>query len=362
MRDLHDIRSAAAAHGSWSLINERDEEIYREFSAKAELDEFSYERNWAFLTQETRHLGLKRITQDAMWFAVIRYDESPYVFVFPPVGRGRYRARDVRAIDSELRELAGRRVIFRKVNDQHFAEIMQLQEARSVDASVFTDARDVPEDVKPQVVVGVDASVARAGGHFMQVRNHIRRFTEDQRPKAVRLSKSNPRDVHTLVARWNDEGRAHFRSMEDAGLEEAPANAGAYTIFAERFAERVDDVNYFGRIVYVGDEPAGFVFAGRTSPQSAGLYGSMSLTKFRGASEFLLSCILTDLQAAGVRYLNMGGSETDQLFRFKSKFHVVALRSAFDVTLDPRPGGGAACAADSAQQRGRLELGAQVGD
>jgi hypothetical protein len=337
MRDAgavrNDLETMHERASGWSLIRPEDEALYLRISQQEEPDVESYEGSWAFLTQETRNLGMKRVKNGVLWVAVIRYDASPFVFVFPPVGSRRYCARDVRSIDAQLRALTGRRVVFRKVAGLQFVDIMRLQEAVSLQSDHFTDPRDIPEDVRPQVIIAVDESLAREGTHFMKIRNHLRRFIEDRHPRVELLSPGNSCDVGRLVKRWNDEGRSHFQATPGCPAEPVSANEGAYTIFAERFANQIDGQHLFGRMVYVDWEPVGFAFAGRTSDTGAALYSSLTLTRFRGASEFLITCILEDLQRAGIRHLNLGGAETDKLFRFKSKFHVVSLRPAFDVEL-----------------------------
>jgi Phosphatidylglycerol lysyltransferase, C-terminal len=319
---------------AWCRVDATDHSIFDQYAAQAPQDLYSYERSWAYYRQETRHLGLRRELDDNLWIAVIRYDDSPFVFVFPPIGPNGYRAATVRLIAAELRALTGRRVIFRKVTDRGLVEIARLGEAVCIDPREFTDSRDVPEDVNPQIVIDVATSLAQVGSDFMRIRNHIRRFVVEREPAVQGLSGANVGDVKRLVQRWNEEGRDHFDSRRASTSAVAVANEGAYTIFSDSFHNAIDDQTYFAHLVYVGGDVAGFVFAGRTSDQSAALYASLALTCYRGSSEFLIQTLLGSLARAGIRYLNMGGSETINLFRYKSKFAFAALRPAFDLELE----------------------------
>jgi hypothetical protein len=330
-------------HTPWSRLCREDEVLYQNLAGGSDIDSFAYEANWAFAAQEARNLGMKRLHNGTLWVAVLRYDESPFVFVLPPIGGAGYRMRDVRAVESELRELTGRRVIFRKVFGQGLVELMRAQEAAIVAPSTFADSRDLPEDVRPQIIIDVVASLAAEGRSFVKLRNQIRHFTAKHVPRVSALSPENLRDARDLVASWVHEGRAPCGEVGDR-LPEPPNDVffeedliAANGFFAQTFADRIDHRVFFGQLVYVTGSAVAFTFAGRTSARGAALYTSLSLSEFRGASEYAISCMLSALRDAGVSHLNLGGAENDALFRFKTKFHVTHVREAYDVELKVEP-------------------------
>jgi hypothetical protein len=187
--------------------------------------------------------------------------------------------------------------------------------------------------VYPQVIVDVAATRRCALGDFKKVRNQIVRFRQN-RPVARTLTPEIVPDVVKLIGAWNDlYDRRHTGASST--LANLKGDNSAYSVFAERFAKRIDCKTYFSRLIYVADAAVGFSFAGRISPRAAALYSSVSLTSYRGVSEYLLMDLLDELASADIEFLNMGGSETRGLFEFKSKFAISQLRQCIDTEYYP---------------------------
>jgi hypothetical protein len=166
----------------------------------------------------------------------------------------------------------------------------------------------------------------------MKVRNHLRYFSRNN-PATKALVPDRVEDVARLIAKWDTE--YHRRRGPFSGApSEQEVDCSAYTVFAHRFSDRIDGRQYFGKIIYVGADAVGFTLAGRISARAAALYSSISLTSYRGASEYLLCELLHELSSAGIDSLNMGGSETKGLFDFKNKFCIRELRHCYDAEYD----------------------------
>jgi len=67
------------------------------------------------------------------------------------------------------------------------------------------------------------------------------------------------------------------------------------------------------------ESPVGFFFVERLDKESAGLYAGVVSRSHPGLPEYLRVCMMSRLQEAGIRFLNLGGSETESLHAFKRK-------------------------------------------
>ncbi len=82
--------------------------------------------------------------------------------------------------------------------------------------------------------------------------------------------------------------------------------------------------DYFAYVLYVSGMPTGFVVADRNGRESVGVYANMANYRdFPGMSEFLLLDLFERAASAGYKTAYLGGSETQEVFRFKEKFQPV---------------------------------------
>jgi hypothetical protein len=322
----------ALASLGWVRITADDEELYQYYYDKS-ADQLSYENNWAFVCQESRFFGIRYHHSGLLLTAVLKYDASPFLFVFPPLCADNISVNEISKITRRLKVSAETRVILRKLPDWLFSLVMNSGMFVQVMPDVFHHPRDCPEDIKPQVIINVGPSLACAAARFARIRNHIRHFRQVYTPKVKDLSYDLVEDVVTLVERWNLERNEQWRRKLDTDIVSMSVDTAAYVVFARTFAGRIDKQRYFAKVVYVNGIASGFIFVGRTARHSAALYSSISLTSFRGSAEYLLQEVLAELVTADITLLNLGGAETDGLFRFKAKFDVSALRQSYDAEL-----------------------------
>lgn len=321
----------------WKPLTAAKELSYARYFASSD-DAESYENSWAFVAQETRAGGWTLETKGALLTATIKSPDSPFVFMLPPIwDRNTASALEVAhtmlGAAGPLARLTGRRIIARKMPSDLYGAMHKATGCVTVEPRTFTCSNDVPEDIYPQVVVPTDTTLQ--GARFMRLRGHIHSFVRTCAPVVRQLAADNIEDVRSLVASWrkdyDDRVLGQGRVFD---VDRLSADGSAYTYLAERFAHRVDGKRYISFLVYTASgHPVGFGFAVRLSPTTAALYGSLTATEYRGASEFLITTMFEQLAEVGVRYLNMGGSETEGLFRFKSKFGAVRLRPSFDVEI-----------------------------
>lgn len=314
----------------WVPVTHQDELLYADFFARSS-DTFSYENSWAFISQETRLCGIRYLRDGLLLTAVRRYWESPFIFIFPPLGPSQIFAHKISTIAAELATASGKRIVLRKLPRHIFDVAINTGSFVHLPSDVFWDSRDLPEDINPQVILDINAAITCDGSHSAKIRNHLAHFSNHYNPRTEDLSQCKVNEVISLIHQWN---KAYRVRDGHAMLLPSPAPMGidisAYTVFVNIFSARIDRENYFSKVIYIGDSAVGFTFAARTSPQTAALYSNISLIEYRGSSEYLTMELLTELHSRGIKWLNMGGSETKGLFDFKTKFCVKDLLPCFD--------------------------------
>ena len=316
----------------WTTITSDDEMLYSSFFARTE-DPFLYENNWAFFSQEARFGGIKYVRNDVLLTGVIRHPASLYLFLFPPLGSIESYLKHIPTIAATLSSKTKKRIVLRKLPPYLVDGVLTSGPFTLLSPDVFVHPRDVPEDVYPQAIIDVAATRRCAAGNFMKVRNHLVRFRNNA-PISKTLTPELVPDVVTLIRAWND---LYYRrhTCNSSTPADASVDNSAYSVFAETFASRIDQNKYFSRLIYVGGDAVGFAFAGRISTRAAALYSSISLTNYRGSSEYLLMDLFDQLADTGIEFVNMGGSETRGLFEFKSKFATRELRQCYDMEYTP---------------------------
>lgn len=317
----------------WSTVTPQDEPLYGLYFTRS-TDPFSYENNWAFITQEVRVGGLKLEDHGMLLTAVVKAHDSPFIFILPPCGDTRDFGAHIVGTAAELVKDSGKRVVLRKLPTELCERVVQTSKFTVLPASAFGHPRDVPEDQFPQVVIDVPATLEMYGSRYRRMRNDLRYFEGQCRPEVLDLHPLNCQEVTEFVHAWCRE--YNFRHGSGSGADEAVIiDPTAYSILAEQFASAIDNNNYFAKLVRVGGRLAAFTLAGRSGADCAAQYANLSLLRVRGCSEFLLFELLRELWRADISYLNLGGAETEGQFQFKKKFDVRLIKESFEVEYTP---------------------------
>lgn len=319
-------------HG-WSPITKHDEPLYASYFAQSD-EPYSYEQNWAFITQETRLGGMKYEDNGMLLTAVTKANDSPFIFILPPYGNTHHFSARIEGRLTELSKASAKRLVLRKLSKELCERVLLTKKFTVLPASEFTHPRDVPEDKFPQIVLDVSGTLAMQGSKYRRLRNDLKYFARQCKPEVLDLNPSNCKDVMHLIRDWCQN--YNHKNESGLSLSEPPiVDLTAYTILADEFASVIDNSEYFAKLVYVGGRLAAFTLAGRSGPYCAAQYVNLSLLRVRGCSEFMLFALLHELSHADVSYLNLGGAETEGQFLYKSKFDVRLVKQSFEVEYIP---------------------------
>ena len=315
---------------NWSVLTEQDETLFQPYFNRPGL-EHSYENNWLFVLQEMRNGAFKYCDGNNLVIAASKYDESPFIFVFPPWGTFDTFACKVNSIAQHLASVTGKQVVFRKVSEDRVGLLRANARLSTVAPSRFTNPRDIPEDTYPQVIIDIHDSIQCHGSHFVKIRNHVRFFKEHYHPTFADLTGENLDEVVYAIKGWQQQYELRKANETDNNPDIPKVDVTAYTCLAEKFSSRTDAVDYYSVVLYALGQPVGFALAGRTSGEDAALYCSVCKTGIRGGAESLHLRMLDRLSNGGIRYLNLGGAENEGLHNFKKKFAVHRMRATFDL-------------------------------
>lgn len=314
----------------WSALSGADESLFRRYISK-HAPPFSYEQNWAYITQQTRLHGMKNLSRRVLSAALIKDPTSPFAFLLAPIGEEAEVLKQLPTLAKGLAGTSGRRVVLRKAPVE-WEDKLRQGGFRKILPEAFTLAADYPEDVYPQVVLETDVSARMHLPRLEKVRRRLSHFNRTYNAQLATLSSEQAGDLKRLVDQWAAEHNE--RSL--GGDRGARADAAAYHVLIDAFAHRVDGETYFGLILFVAGVPVGFCFAERCGARSAALYASLAMLEIGGASEFMLVGFMDQLAQAGVRSINLGGSETGGLYRFKKKFDPITEIATVELEYRPR--------------------------
>jgi hypothetical protein len=327
---MFEVFNNLVAATQWCFIGDGDRELYSDYFDRND-DPYLYENNWAFVCQEARLAGVRYCDGDMLVSMVTKGVTSPNVILFAPLGDRRAFARTAGSLVAQVQELTGKRVVVRRVPPALRDALLQSGGFASFPVTSFTHACDVPEDVFPQTVIDTRRAAQLTGTVLQPLRNHINHVRRSHAVLVEDARSVQTSDIEELAARWQQQH--HERMVRQGNATVSEADASAYTTFLKHFGERLDDTEYFGRVLVIDGVLSGFAFAARTSPVCAALYASLCVLGVRGASEELIVGVVRALADAGVPFLNLGGAETKGLFDFKKKFCPVRLIESFDMQL-----------------------------
>lgn len=319
------------AANPWSRLSSADEPLFRRH-IRAHALPSSYEHCWAFITQQARLCGYKALHKGVLSVAAIKDPRSPFAFLLPPIGPSQAVLDQLPRLAARLVEMTERRVVLRKAPAAWEAEL-GLRGFRRVPPSAFAIAAEYPEDVYPQLVLDTAVAGGMAQPKLQKTRNQLNVLHRSHDAGVEVMCSRHRALLGQLIDRW--AGTRNRNAGGDADERGRIADPDAYHCLVNAFAHRVDDRSYFGLVMFVDEQPSGFCFAERSGPHSAALYASLAHRGVRGASEFLLVSFLSHLAGAGIRSINLGGSETLGLFRFKRKFAPAREISTVELEFEP---------------------------
>jgi hypothetical protein len=302
-------------------------------------DPLAYEQNWTYLRQALRNGGWV-IESPIGWLAVSKNYAGParHVAVVPLT---RHWARFLTAALSLCRRENCLPVMLKHVPPAHCPELCETGLMSIAETAAIPGGRlrfeELSEDRLPQILVNVsNGSWTRETGPYANVlgdlpygvglqtfRYHLRRFTRDrlvrsERVDTLSIASVNQSDAETAIESWMDSVRLRFSSRPDGdGADLDGCYRQPVVSLMDLAREAASEI--VGDLILVGGRPRGAWLGSRISAQCLGVYVLFADTRIRGLSDYALYLALRKARQCGSSFANLGGSELESLFFFKSR-------------------------------------------
>ncbi|HKA56084.1 MAG TPA: hypothetical protein VKJ47_20730 [Candidatus Binatia bacterium] len=334
---------------SISPIIAKDISLYRQFFSR-DGRASCYGNSWTYITQACRGLGLGYKYYDGDVLLSIGRHNGHYVIV-RPLGTIDHRFLDLLRF---LARASYRPVFVKKLFPDQVATLRHLGDFCPASAYAGDREQAVPgkyvwdggafadDDTYPELIYDIDLSSALE-------------LERSQWLAAYRLARADtPGTFHGhSPSRYHYELRRRVRQFSNlsihcrleeyhAGMEDGVRrfcadyfgvsrreNAAAYENTL-KLPQVTDCENHFFRFVAFVDgssAPSGFFVVERLDRLSAGSYASIISRRYPSLPEYLTTRVMQQLKGAGVRYLNVGGSESHGLHMFKKKYGPIEART-----------------------------------
>jgi hypothetical protein len=348
-KELYELQIDSRLTNYISPITERDILLYRHFFSR-DGRAACYGNSWTYITQACRGLGLGYKYYDDDVLLSLGWYRGHFVIVRP---LGNIDNRFAKLLKS-LKSAAHRPVFIKKLFPDQVATLQRLEDFCLASTYTRDNEQPVPggyvwdgsafadDDTYPELIYDLDLS--------LQLELTQSQWLAEYQPACPDSSSAF---YGKSLSRYLYECRRRVRQFSNLGLrcrlEEYHAsmensvrqfcadyfgvprgeNVAAYENMFELARETDRDHPFFRFVAFVDDSttPSGFFVIERLDRLSAGSYASIISRRYSGLSEYLTIQVMRQLKEAGVRYLNVGGSESSGLHTFKKKYGPIAERA-----------------------------------
>ncbi len=315
----------------------------------------AYEQSWLYVNQAMRRGGWVCTGSDG-WMAVARDYRGPGRHVaIVPISRdlGEFLSHAM----AELQSHGIKVETIKHIPEESLESVLSNASFVAFRHPVLTDNTyldDISEDRLPQVLINIDQDgwtrddsnyfkwieYIPTGPAAREFRYQIRRFCRLYLAKEVTFAKkpimdTEDRQIDKALSNWLDSVRKRFAQTERPQV----------CNFAACFVEPIKAVTAFSRecpreiigfVISLEDVPQALWIGTQVSQLCFSVNVLIANTSIVGLSDFTLYLAIREAQRLGLRWVNLGGSEIETLFRFKHKLcrgsqAPCQLRRVFDV-------------------------------
>ncbi len=308
-------------------IGPEDQELYTDFFRQEPVSEL-YANNWAYIIQACRGSGgLGHKYFDGTTLVSIGKHDGHYVLV-RPLGANPVAA--VQMLAKRLHKISKKPVYAKHVLPEQAADFKCIG---------FSDMRQYPwsaaspldDDTFPQVVVALDNIFRVEQKESRELRLRLNRFL-NYAAENLTLQEACFLFAPEL---YNPEKHLYQKTHAVRVLEKwASKNKelmDAYTNMIE-----YPPSEGFCYIMRIGIKARGFYVFGKIGERTVGCHATIAdYRQMPGLSEAALMKCFGSLHNKGIRRVNLGGSETEALYKFKLKFRPHELKEATHMVYLP---------------------------
>lgn len=323
-------------------ITENDAQLYSEFFQK-DKREFCYANSWFYLTQAVngvgKHsypLGFKYLTDNCLITVGIfesSFTKKMHFHIVNPLGEE--VTKNVDELAQALYNITETPVYIKKIEDSLVQELMEKStycqiEKKNDNLSPYSWHKDAPleDDTYPEIIIEINATL-NLPRKENQGKDKYHRFENRNKGNSIEwidVDENNIEDAKLIIKKFFKYKFKNFFIYMIKSFFRYKKNdistPDDYSNMITTIPQGEINKDYIKKIIYINKKPLAFVCTEQINHESChGLYANVCLyQESKWLSEYVMietSKLLNDL---GIRYLNMGGSETKGLDDFKRKF------------------------------------------
>jgi hypothetical protein len=311
------IEQIASKNKNITPLTQKDFPLFQKFFNR---ERHSYGNSWTYITQ-----GMYGIGKNNLGYKYYDGENLSAVCVYPKIEQpdvnvfywirpmGKTILEKIVDLSQNLLKNQGLPTYVKKIFKVQFD---YLQKKGFKDVSLFPWHSTCPseDDTYPEAILDIAktltlAETAKKNKRIYRSFQYYRHFLREAKIKLQTLW-DNPQIAKRILHDFFE-----FIKKRDE------KNVSKETDFYNLFVHHPKPTNTLANIVYIDGVPLGFYFLEKQNQQTASLYATITLRhQIHHLSEFIFFHLLYTLKNDGFLFLNLGGSETQSLDYFKSKF------------------------------------------
>lgn len=278
-----------------------------------------YSDHYAYITQSCRHLSKNGFFfEDDNLFVCIGFhcEKNSFVLVNPIAKTAAYHKSLIKLCQCIYRKHRNQ-IYIKHVFRNMFDLLLTKPDFYEISRFPWTDDCYKDDNTYPEVVIDLGKTIADEKGRIpvKKIRLRVNRFYNNTTKNPVLLAYEGGADVglgkavEGLIRRWSDYQESIVDSYANMIHHDIP-----------------DAISYVAKM---GEDIVGFFVFGRIGKDTVGAYANVCDAKHHpGISEVLfLEAGKRLYHEHDIAYVNLGGSEKKDLYRFKTKFSDMDIRT-----------------------------------
>lgn len=302
--------------GDISPISKNDIYLYDSFFKKELLP--NYANNWAYITQACRNLeklGYKFFNNKSL--ISIGYHNGHFVIVRP---MGEFAVETTKKIASHLYNFTGMPVYLKHLSEEQERELTKDKDFINMSLYPWHSEYPLDDDTFPQVVIDLKNIAGDA-------------INKPENAK-IRLRVNRFKNFYKSQLQFIQYSPIEYPLQKEVALDIVTRSSKDTTPYKNMIENPVSsDFNF---LLYMDEKPVGFYVFGNIGDNEVGCFANIcDYVNYPGLCEAALIKVFNSLYSSGIEKVNLGGSEIENLHRFKLKFNPSELKKTSHLVYKP---------------------------
>jgi hypothetical protein len=292
-------------------VSHADQRILQRFCEKSN-EGFSHGNNPIYYQTACRRLWLRFYDGETFISITTRFQgRHPFVLVKP---LGARTAEKCLHLAEQLFSLTGEKVIVKNISEQEYCKLRVLGFSNYTPDDGWDSVARYDDQTYPEIVIRTGDLVNKKGRSYRSLRRDVRSGLESGLTLELCDPSQHRAEMENVIKTWRFSFLARHPTEEEQNL------VHFYDYFIETRETVVTRREMLTWLCRSKGNPIGFTCGVSKSAHALDLYANPCLPEQRNAPATMLCMVLEHAHALGYEFVNLGGSETIGLHRFKRKF------------------------------------------